>query len=1062
MANIFDFRPVITYQGDNDHFSNFSTIIEDAVSTDKAEWRRSYGRPSKSITLKPKFLHLTDSNSFKESGIRDRKVLHIFWTNCNDLELYKTSIKEKIQNWLTSIKSEEFPDWLIVCFETPDIIKKTTKLIPRSTVLERIKSEVAQKSPERCLSVCEPNLIDSAKQPEPWNNFIHKLRYYLMLSFNKMVVKYEDSVRGKRERRSESSWDFCDYFLLQDELGLVFQMLGLPEEALLIYDELEVIFTQYMADCCTSCPDPPKWLRCFQQSPKIWSSPVLVSTEVDSTGLVKLDSCVAAYRQKIVEKEVSLLEFRNYLFSQQAAILLSGYKTSELGERCFMLIQNCVVEHHNFSIKTVPGSMEAWSILTALDSVKALKKMSSFVAPGNNTRYSASIWEMAKNKLYKLGSDCGLHPKNKVESQHLHFLATLSSGFASCESEALEILQNALGNAEEFRKLYYELCEMAISAYKYCNLTRNAKYVGGSLAKFLRETGETKKAIQFLSDLARTYDEESWPDLRDEICKEIINCCVDVGDMERAFVVAGELVVKSASEILRKDFLKFLLERSQALSTPVKIQETLSGISAQFVSKELKLINGKSAAVEFDLCFRTCLPEDIVFDSIRVTIKKIPENYYFHSSTSTVTDIKMALTRSASERNFNLITDLNMKVLVSYQQDGSVSSVGVTCLNPQKLHVFPKTISEDEMTPAESFFYIENSNIYLTPGINKVRISGEIAEKGSFLLTKVELMKSQLIFPGRLPEIRINAFSITDEKFTINVKSRDNRGVLAGFPQEMLLTVKSGSYSFAENLSLRLMAPRGMLIGLTADKETFTSELKVELPLLEALQSLEKIIWVYADVLIQKDTLAHYILSVEVPHVQSGKFFEIPVSFSFPFSSSFKLYAVETVKYLNFNIHGLTAYDDLIELCEPNLVVRTFENKVLNLNFMNGTSNGALTVFQDYSISYLWELKEIPTDSKVLKANFSVKYRTKGTNWCNFYFPIDITDFQTVLKLKAQVAPSKGAVDCRAGSVCSLIITVEPYSVDRSGLNAVMFEVLQEPNVWAVCGQTAGKSNYLF
>ena len=84
---------------------------------------------------------------------------------------------------------------------------------------------------------------------------------------------------------------------------------------------------------------------------------------------------------------MSLLEFRNYLFSQQAAILLSGYKTSELGERCFMLIQNCVVEHHNFSIKTVPGSMEAWSILTALDSVKALKKMSSFVAPGNNTRY---------------------------------------------------------------------------------------------------------------------------------------------------------------------------------------------------------------------------------------------------------------------------------------------------------------------------------------------------------------------------------------------------------------------------------------------------------------------------------------------------------------------------------------------------------------------------------------------------------------------------------------------------------------------------------------------------
>ncbi len=53
-------------------------------------------------------------------------------------------------------------------------------------------------------------------------------------------------MRSQRERRNESNWNFCDYFLLQEELAFVYEMLGVYDEALVQYDELDALFTQFV------------------------------------------------------------------------------------------------------------------------------------------------------------------------------------------------------------------------------------------------------------------------------------------------------------------------------------------------------------------------------------------------------------------------------------------------------------------------------------------------------------------------------------------------------------------------------------------------------------------------------------------------------------------------------------------------------------------------------------------------------------------------------------------------------------------------------------------------
>lgn len=53
-------------------------------------------------------------------------------------------------------------------------------------------------------------------------------------------------MRLQREKRQEPDWTFNHYFLLQEELAFMFEMLGLYEDALVQYDELDALFTQFV------------------------------------------------------------------------------------------------------------------------------------------------------------------------------------------------------------------------------------------------------------------------------------------------------------------------------------------------------------------------------------------------------------------------------------------------------------------------------------------------------------------------------------------------------------------------------------------------------------------------------------------------------------------------------------------------------------------------------------------------------------------------------------------------------------------------------------------------
>lgn len=120
----------------------------------------------------------------------------------------------------------------------------------------------------------------------------------------------------------------------------------------------------------------------------------------------------------------------------------------------------------------------------------------------------------------------------------------------------------------------------------------------------------------------------------------------------------------------------------------------------------------------------------------------------------------------------------------------------------------------------------------------------------------------------------------------------------------------------------------------------------------------------------------------------------------------------------------------------------------------------------------------------LLKAEFSVDYRLFGTSeWKVFSYNFDIADYavreaskkvdyvydwhrficliQTLFTVRSRVEPVKGNDFLRTGSLCHMTLTVSDV-LQQASSAALMYEVLADQALWAVCGRTAGKELIIF
>lgn len=164
-----------------------------------------------------------------------------------------------------------------------------------------------------------------------WSDLTSKLKSLILSAFNDRVTQYEEDIREREVQRSLPGWNFCTFFILKEGLTKAFESVGLLEDALLVYDELSIgldsIVRHQIGDgnrhgSPALLPFASDFSKRLQQVLDVTSVHQISWKNVHRQVQKPLSVENKDYRFLIVSNNISLYDFRCYIFGAQFAILM--------------------------------------------------------------------------------------------------------------------------------------------------------------------------------------------------------------------------------------------------------------------------------------------------------------------------------------------------------------------------------------------------------------------------------------------------------------------------------------------------------------------------------------------------------------------------------------------------------------------------------------------------------------------------------------------------------------------------------------------------------------------
>ncbi|CRK92532.1 CLUMA_CG006080, isoform A, partial [Clunio marinus] len=1027
--------------------------IEQAVPTDTIEWKRSYGRMTvKNIKLECNFKTFESCKTQIESyntqnySIVD-PVLHIFCAECNDIETYKAVLKDEIDSWLKNLASYGITDWMILIVETIDI-KKTKNILPRQSVLDKIRMDFASKNADRCVSILNPLKFEN-KSTESFRSMIQRIRHLILSAYNKNIIKFEEIIRSRREERNKDDWDFRNYFLLQEQLAFVLEMLSLHSDALVQYDELDAMLNLFIMN--TQFGEKPKWMATFEKQ----------LNNVRGITMCKKD--IQEEREKIIDGSVTLIEFRNYLFQRQCTLLNSMNQQWEIAQRLFPFLFSTLKETEALRLEAYNGSLACWQFVNCLE----VLNMCDCVNGNENiircSQFTASIWNLAKDKLYELGKLCGLLPNFTPTSEQLHIVVQLSSAIGEIperdvnEQRELEIkrshspirkipkagcekLREALSSNEGFKKLYLELCELAISTYKHVSRLRSARLVGLDLGNFYCLLNEPQKSIVFFTDLLRELKTEKWNALASQTLLELANCYKKMDDsLSYTKVCAAISCCHDLETLVRTfyfdEFLKSLKNLQRTLNVSEKGQNNYVTLDDHFKIDDIHLFNKspviQDSVLNIEIKIESNFPREILCENISISFELME---------------KQSNQEIAETADFDI---LPFSIHLDYKQDNTLSEALVVCEMKGKVRRTSSGKNENAPTIRSNFANSASlENVLLHPGSNVISLTTKAAEVGTWSFKQISIQFQHLDFLSKTIPMKLKSFEITTKPSSASLHFSN---LVAGLDQKMKLMISGGSFHFPKEATITLKGSKGLQMKTEDDadyKRTISIKL-VDFKLFEErtveLQALCELPCRRDETMIDQKVMLH------CPWTESE--IQIPLKFLPILTACCRLHSSGSKKFLQVITKSL--YDKELILMDA---VMKCNNEGVVITDLNPKSQSKLIVAKNISVSYLFEIEVEPLKTQdelpVISIEFNLMYAEgeKPDLIRRYNCPFDVTDYKTLFQVKVKVEPSEL---CRVGSVCHLNLTITKLN-DHHQHNDLMYEVLFDQNLWAVYGRSAG------
>ncbi|RMZ91692.1 hypothetical protein DV736_g1052, partial [Chaetothyriales sp. CBS 134916] len=326
-------------------------------------------------------------------GLRDTPYVKLYLLRCDDKDTYRESIRKDIKQWIkdntlekeskSALRNQEYHDayeWMIVhvvlpntpaasqpksskhisldASESTDSLNSKSKWTGKSqsTIYDKLRADFSssKSSVSRVAQVriTEPGRLGSplsaAEIEEQWTDLVSNLKEVILKSFSTRVEQYEDDIRERESQKNLPGWNFCTFFLLKEGLAREFESVGLHDDALGVYNEMELDLNALVKDSVPSndfessagllpySRDLKAKLRqALDESRSSQPEPHASETEMTLTELVTSDPRTQPfelnrrhYQELILTNQVSSLDLRIYLFTRRLEIFFAQSRVS--------------------------------------------------------------------------------------------------------------------------------------------------------------------------------------------------------------------------------------------------------------------------------------------------------------------------------------------------------------------------------------------------------------------------------------------------------------------------------------------------------------------------------------------------------------------------------------------------------------------------------------------------------------------------------------------------------------------------------------------------------------
>lgn len=383
-------KVIVQFTDPSNLFSDVAPLLQNRLPLGNLHWK-SPTRPLRSIeelevSLDREAEQTAGSGSATRRhqipGLRQTPFVKVLLLRCDDKERYKESVRKEVKDWVkglgfstsgkgTTSKQERHDayEYLILhvvvpgtpaaaqpksskhisaeATESTDSVNSKSKWTGKSTstIFDKLRADFSSSSKTPFERVAQIRLLDPGKPStalspleleQQWQDLIEKIKAAILHSFDERVAQYEDDIRERESQRSLPGWNFCTFFILKEGLARGFENVGLLEDALQIYEELDLGLDTVIKDQAKEDADATNALLPYAIDLKDTIRNVLEKRDAEEPALASsLQAWVGAeanrfpwrlerrdYQNMILTNQVSALDFRIYIFIRQMQILL--------------------------------------------------------------------------------------------------------------------------------------------------------------------------------------------------------------------------------------------------------------------------------------------------------------------------------------------------------------------------------------------------------------------------------------------------------------------------------------------------------------------------------------------------------------------------------------------------------------------------------------------------------------------------------------------------------------------------------------------------------------------